>query len=1471
MAAAEQCKEIELRVKQLLNITHPGGQPQRATDKNSDSNHNLGAESHGIIDKKSNPSHNPFSVDGKRFVSDIEKSALFSQNPSFAERTPIDNLASATSASSLIDLNVLNDFAAKHIPELPESFSSSDMVLNSNNTKLPHPDLEDDYSLENKNGEPIIFNFLNTVAKEIESSPQFLSMPEKPLPQMSKSSQEVFLTQSFDNNKAFPDSKPKDGNDLRSSQRKKKKLNKRQMKKEKIKERMDGLCIKETTEIAKKPETNEDHFVESPNKSNSNNVKAIEKKPSEPSDQFPDIKLKKNVFASLGKEYSLNLQDGNFKFHCHICNHSTEMEENTSKHLCSKSHLSLKTQNDMDMMLPFLPGPLPYQVDTINDLIKVTEVKYGLKKQDINVRKAMCLKLNKFVESHLPICSVSLVGSSMSGFGLKDSEVDFVLLVDTEENIPDSLENLYNLMRSEKEFDKVVSDFKKKRPCIKYIDVETSLPCNVLIENGSSTKLAALLSAYFQLDQRVSTLGIALRYWAKLCQIDQQNYGTLPSCCFPLLLIHFLQQVQPPVLPILHEAENFGPSDFFEQFLSEKKWKSENTDSIGELWLKFFHFYNFDYKIGQHVVCIRSSKRITCKDRNWSTRFFAIEDPYSKRNLAYVIPTFAVFQYIQRCFLRTYRYFAFPQLKTGSVELIKNESFDALTLFEYVSAQPDMKDLEESEESENEDLEDHDPEINIEDFVSTMKNMSLNNEDNVDGTITSSEKSSSDIVPSTIEISSSPKKSNDKSTKENQTKSSIKTNSQPVCYWETNGRETTKEMFHYEFKAVTLKGDKKVPLQCKLCKASGHQKKDCPNDDLPIPVPLPPMTPDFLNVIDEVLNRIKDENAVSKSEVDNIESVMHDVQKYIREVFPDATLKLFGSFCNGFGFKNQSDMDFCLTFGDRNDGKDLDNTLIIEKIAEELRKHPELQNVLPITSAKVPIVKFSWRSTGLEGDISLYNTLALVNTEMLEAYTKIDPRVQVLGYALKHLAKVLGICDASRGSLSSYAYILLVIYFLQQRPTPVIPVLQELYEDGEKPLEMVENWNVYFFRDLDRLKDVWPDYGKNKERIGELWLGLLSFYTCDFNWKEYVISIRQKKPLLRFKKLWYNDQLAIEDPFDLNHNLGAGLSRKMNSYILKALAKTRERFGFPVPLERMRKYNEHIYLFNRNFLNSGVEPPQDRGCSNCGKIGHMARNCPQEKTCSFCRKPGHLIKNCPRKHKKSRERERSQAYDNANSERKGSHERRNSRVSNQKAKNEYHTLPFQGIQPQSSRNDIFEAQHLAQKGIPAHRMAPPGFPSRSVMPKPPPGFNSAPMPPAPINYPPPFSNKHPSATPPFPRGGKQNDLHAHSPPKQFSSSPPKNFPPNKIAFHQVQEPPWPGRQGFPVDRHMNPQHPRSLNVHPGQRIHPPWQNRPFPSKDHMPHPNQSHNLDHRLNRTNSDNISYNSNHRDRWQYHEKEQ
>ena len=76
--------------------------------------------------------------------------------------------------------------------------------------------------------------------------------------------------------------------------------------------------------------------------------------------------------------------------------------------------------------------------------------------------------------------------------------------------------------------------------------------------------------------------------------------------------------------------------------------------------------------------------------------------------------------------------------------------------------------------------------------------------------------------------------------------------------------------------------------------------------------------------------------------------------------------------------------------------------------------------------------------------ISLYNELAIVNTRLLRAYSDLDERVPKLGIALKELAKVCDIGDASKGSLSSYSYIVMLIYFLQRISSPVLPFLQEV-------------------------------------------------------------------------------------------------------------------------------------------------------------------------------------------------------------------------------------------------------------------------------------------------------------------------------------------------------------------------------------------------------------------------------------------
>lgn len=144
-----------------------------------------------------------------------------------------------------------------------------------------------------------------------------------------------------------------------------------------------------------------------------------------------------------------------------------------------------------------------------------------------------------------------------------------------------------------------------------------------------------------------------------------------------------------------------------------------------------------------------------------------------------------------------------------------------------------------------------------------------------------------------------------------------------------------------------------------------------------------------------------------------------------------------------------------------------------------LRKNRYFCDIVPIHSAKVPIVKLRHRATGLESDISLYNQLGRRNSQLLATYSAIDSRVRILGYMAKLLAKTCGIGDASRGSLSSYAYTLMVIHYLQQVKPPIVPVLQEipppLSADGTQPDRtkyIVEGWDTWFFEDAQNLVNL---------------------------------------------------------------------------------------------------------------------------------------------------------------------------------------------------------------------------------------------------------------------------------------------------------------------------------------------------------------------------------------------------------------
>ncbi|XP_044503320.1 UTP:RNA uridylyltransferase 1-like isoform X2 [Mangifera indica] len=164
--------------------------------------------------------------------------------------------------------------------------------------------------------------------------------------------------------------------------------------------------------------------------------------------------------------------------------------------------------------------------------------------------------------------------------------------------------------------------------------------------------------------------------------------------------------------------------------------------------------------------------------------------------------------------------------------------------------------------------------------------------------------------------------------------------------------------------------------------------------------------------------------------------LLASLEKLVCKEWPDARLYLYGSCANSFGV-SKSDIDVCLAIDDPN----INKSEVLLKLADILESD-NLQNVQALTRARVPIVKLMDPVTGISCDICINNLLAVVNTKLLQDYAQIDVRLRQLAFIVKHWAKSRGVNETYHGTLSSYAYVLMCIHFLQQRRPAILPCLQ---------------------------------------------------------------------------------------------------------------------------------------------------------------------------------------------------------------------------------------------------------------------------------------------------------------------------------------------------------------------------------------------------------------------------------------------
>jgi DNA polymerase sigma len=266
--------------------------------------------------------------------------------------------------------------------------------------------------------------------------------------------------------------------------------------------------------------------------------------------------------------------------------------------------------------------------------------------------------------------------------------------------------------------------------------------------------------------------------------------------------------------------------------------------------------------------------------------------------------------------------------------------------------------------------------------------------------------------------------------------------------------------------------------------------------------------------------------------------------------------------------------------------------------------HREFQVTQFIQNARVPILKLWDPKTQVSCDICVGGTNALLNTAYLKYYGRIDPRVRPLALAIKYWAMQRGINDSANGTLSSYGYAMLLIFYLQKkqgknddrRLLPVIhPVFEKIRQEQNMTAFLVGLENLPFF-DTDM-----ATYGEisTQQSVGALLEGFFRFYASEFNYEDQVVSVRTGSSQLKTIK-WERSvpwRLSIEDPFELTHDVGRVVFNKK---------------GHELILNEFKRANQ--LLLDGNSFEEICNAQKDAWyihatCYICERIDHKAREC----------------------------------------------------------------------------------------------------------------------------------------------------------------------------------------------------------------------------------------------------------------------
>jgi DNA polymerase sigma len=340
----------------------------------------------------------------------------------------------------------------------------------------------------------------------------------------------------------------------------------------------------------------------------------------------------------------------------------------------------------------------------------------------------------------------------------------------------------------------------------------------------------------------------------------------------------------------------------------------------------------------------------------------------------------------------------------------------------------------------------------------------------------------------------------------------------------------------------------------------------------------------------EIIQPLMDRNIETmtmNSEV--IHNLNSELSYVLNSRFRGVNLAVYGSCLSGLSLGGSSDVDISLFMPNIYTLKqDLDSgKLVLREYEKRMKKfvyrvrdavaergRGKFLNVTAVPFARVPVVKGTCRlgtdsqNAFINFDICFLNDIAVANSKLLREYSQLDPRARMLMLSVKSWVKWKAIGSAAENTLSSYSWMILVIFYLQC--IEFVPVLQcpqfmaqhQEYHNENNRWHTVNNLRTHFVT-ASKVEEVgiWkvPDQFSNTS-VSALLAGFFVFYARLFPKHTTAVSIRLgrcvlQKSVFKSARLW---RLCIEDPFETHdvycpHDLGTPMTEDGQAKVSKAL------------------------------------------------------------------------------------------------------------------------------------------------------------------------------------------------------------------------------------------------------------------------------------------------------------------------------